>query len=239
LYEVDAFRLTELRPDLIVTQSQCDICAVSYDDVMTAVRQSPQLASARVFSLNPKSLDDVFKDMRRLAAAVAIDDGAAQIMTALQNRIRRIRDFTTPLQSTARPRVAIIEWLDPLMLAGNWVPQLLEIAGGQCSLTSPSQHSQYRSWEELLQWNPEVIVISPCGFDLQRGASEAKALRERPEWQKLAAVKTQRVFLVDGNACFNRPGPRLVETVELLAALLHPNQLPIPAELKSLYLQFL
>jgi iron complex transport system substrate-binding protein len=238
LYEIDAARLIDLRPDLIVTQSQCDVCAVSYDDVVAMVRQTPQLATTEVLSLNPQSLDDVFQDMQRIGVAIGNGGLAAENVAALRQRVERIRELTAQLQTAQRPRVAIIEWLDPLMLAGNWVPQLLEIAGGQCPLTPRGQHSQYHSWDELLRWDPEAILICPCGFDLQRSVTDAKALKSQPGWKDLTAVKMQRVFVADGNACFNRPGPRLVETVELLAGLLHPKQFAIPAECNSLYCQF-
>jgi iron complex transport system substrate-binding protein len=221
LYEIDVVRLAALRPDLIVTQAQCDVCAVRYADVLEAVQNDPHLRETQVFSLNPQSLADVLNDMVRLGRAAHISFQARQVLASLQQRIEQVQLKTAAIPSKEWPRVAMIEWTDPLMLAGNWVPELVELAGGRCELASPSKHSRIHTWDELLQFNPEVMVVCPCGFDQTRARHEAEVLSRRPGWSNLAAVKWGRVFALDGNTYFNRPGPRLVDSLELLAKLLH------------------
>ena len=224
LYQIDAAQIADLRPDLIVTQVQCDVCAVAYDDVMSAVNSQQALHKTQVISLNPQSLSDVFNEMLQIGAAAGVAQSAATVVDGLHERIERIRAAIATLSNSERPRVAIIEWTDPLMLAGNWVPELVELAGGRCELAPPGQHSRVHTWEELTEFDPEVIVVCPCGFDLLRSEAELKRLAKQPEWNDLSAVKSGRVHAVDGNAYFNRPGPRLVESVELLVRLLHPNK---------------
>jgi iron complex transport system substrate-binding protein len=224
LYQIDAAQIADLRPDLIVTQAQCDVCAVAYDDVISAVRSHLVLKNTRVMSLNPQSLPDVFEEMLQIGTAAGESHGASIVVDRLRQRVERIRAATATLSIAERPRVAIIEWTDPLMLAGNWVPKLVEIAGGRCELTPPGQHSHVFTWQGLQQFDPEVIVVCPCGFDLFRAEAELKRIAKQPEWNDLSAVKNGRVHAVDGNAYFNRPGPRLVESVELLSQLLHPNK---------------
>jgi iron complex transport system substrate-binding protein len=217
LYEVDAARLAELEPDLIVTQAQCDVCAVRYADVLAAVKAEPGLYGAKVISLNPESLGDVFADLLRIGDEANIQAQAKKIIANLQQRVEKVRSAAAEIPAAQRPRVATIEWTDPLMLAGNWVPELLELAGGRCDLTPPGQHSGMHTWEELSQFDPQVIVVCPCGFDEARAAEEIKVLQQQPCWKSLSAVKSGRVHAIDGNAYFNRPGPRLVESLELLA----------------------
>jgi iron complex transport system substrate-binding protein len=238
LYEVDVEQLTRLQPDLIVTQSQCDVCAVKYEDVVCAVRQTPQLTTARVLALNPRSLVEVFDGLRQIGEAIEIIDRANGEIAKLQERVNRVRSTTNRISPAQRPRVAVIEWLEPLMLAGNWVPELVQIAGGRCDLTEAGGHSRYHQWSEIRNFDPEVIVVCPCGFDLQRARTDSRVLRELPSWSEISAVKNGRAFVVDGNACFNRPGPRLVESLELLAALLHPERIEMPPKCESLFSRF-
>ena len=235
LYEIDCELLANLRPDLIVTQAQCDVCAVPYSDVMQAVQGDPRLNHAQVIALNPSSLNDVLDDMLRIGAAAEIPDRAEQVVAGLRGRIEKVRCTTATMASADRPRTAIIEWTDPLMLAGNWVPEMIELAGGKCDLTPRGQHSRSFAWDELLRFDPQVIVVCPCGFDLDRAVAEADALAARPGWNRLTAVQTDRVFAVDGNACFNRPGPRLVDSLELLGGLLHPGRIAMPADSAEMY----
>jgi iron complex transport system substrate-binding protein len=235
LYEIDVEKLSELRPDLILTQAQCDVCAVKYDVVVSTVRQTPQLAGAQVVALNPRSLSEVFGDMRRIGAAAGIADAAHHVAEKLMQRVARIRSATALIDAADRPRVAIIEWLEPIMLAGNWVPELVKIAGGKCELTKPGVHSRYHDWNDIVRFDPQLIIACPCGFDLPRARLESKSLAERPGWKNITAVRNRRVYVVDGNACFNRPGPRLVESAELLAALLHPTAFAMPTNCEQLY----
>lgn len=232
LYEVDAEQLAELAPDLIITQVQCDVCAVRYADVLAAVQGEPRLQKTQVISLNPQSLADVFADMLRIGDAVGITVQSQNVVAALQDRVEQIRRATADIPMSQRPRVAIIEWTDPLMLAGNWVPELIEFAGGrsvddgQNSLSGGvPQHSRQYTWEELLQFDPQVIVVCPCGFDQARADDEVKFLEQQPGWENLPAVKSGRVHAIDGNTYFNRPGPRLVESLELLASFIQNQTL--------------
>jgi len=227
LYQIDAAQIADLRPDLIVTQAQCDVCAVAYDDVMSAVNSQAALLKTRVIALNPQSLSDVFNEMLQIGATAGNAQSADTVVDGLRQRVERTRAASATLSNSERPRVAIIEWTDPLMLAGNWIPELIELAGGRCELTPPGQNSRAHTWEELTEFDPEVIVVCPCGFDLFRAEAELKRLAKQPEWNDLSAVKSGRVHAVDGNAYFNRPGPRLVESVEILARLLHPNKCAI------------
>lgn len=160
--------------------------------------------------------------MLQLGTAAGASIKANAAVVKLRDRVERLRLASATLQPSERLRAAIIEWTDPLMLAGNWVPELIELAGGQCELTPPGQHSRIHAWQELQQFDPHVIVICPCGFDRDRAGVEATQLAKREEWKNLAAVKSHRVHAIDGNAYFNRPGPRLVESAELLTTLLHP-----------------
>jgi iron complex transport system substrate-binding protein len=219
LYEVDGQALTELEPNLILAQAQCDVCAVRYADVLTAVRDEPRLQRSRLIALNPKSIGDVLDEMGRTGNAAGIEERARKVVAGLRGRVERIRGETANLSAMQQPRVAMVEWTEPLMLAGNWVPELIKLAGGSCALTSPGQPSRTIAWDELLGFDPEVIVVCPCGFDERRAAEETKMLARRNDWSKLVAVQCGQVFPIDGNAYFNRPGPRLVDSLELLARI--------------------
>jgi iron complex transport system substrate-binding protein len=229
LYEIDRALLTELRPDLIVTQAQCDVCAVRYADVLDAVRDTPELKHAQVVALNPQSLEDVLADLVRLGEAAGCPEAAAACVMQLRQRVAAVECRTLPLTPEQRPRVACIEWISPLMIAGNWMPQLIELAGGQQSLAQAGRHSGYISWNVVRQFDPQVIVVSPCGFDLPRTLAEIPPLSRLDGWNDLSAVREGRVFALDGNAYFNRSGPRLVDSLQLLAHALHPELFKPPA----------
>lgn len=220
IYNVDAERLRELKPDVILTQTQCDVCAVSEKEVANAVAnwvgQRPQ-----IISLAPQRLADVWTDIQRVAAALGVAEQGRPVVKALKNRLVDIIEKTCVLKH--RPSVACLEWLDPLMAAGNWVPELVELAGGLNLFGDAGKHSPWLNWEAVREHDPEIIVVMPCGFDLARTRQEIAALTNRPDWAKLRAVKKGRVFLTDGNQFFNRPGPRLVESLEILAELFHPD----------------
>lgn len=229
LYGVDAALLARLRPELIVTQAQCDVCAVRYADVVDLVARTPELAPTRVVALNPMSLDDVLGDIGRIAEAAGVTERGAVYVASLRCRIEAVADQTQRLTVAQRPRTALIEWTEPLMLSGNWMPELLELAGGVCPLTAARRHSEYVDWQRLAEFDPQAIVVAPCGFDLARSIEEARTLPARPEWSRMAAVRSGRVYVVDGNAYFNRSGPRLVDSLEMLAHLLHPQVIGRPA----------
>lgn len=233
LYRIDVDRLAELQPELIVTQSQCDVCAVSYDDVLETVRTRAELDDTRVVDLNPMSLDDVFTDIRRVGEAAGTADRAESYLAELRSRVDAVRQRVADVPGDQRPRVVVIEWIDPLMLAANWMPQLIELAGGRNELTADGRHSVYHDWQEVLDCDPDVLVVAPCGFDLPRTLAESETLESWPGWRDLAAVQNHRAYAVDGNAYFNRSGPRLVDTLELLAHLFYPQRLPLPEHLRS------
>ena len=223
LYEIDVAQLTALRPDLIVTQAQCDVCAVKYDDVLTVVRTTPALESTRVVALNPQCLDDVFEDIERVGQAVNRVAEARDYVARLRDRVEVVRARTAAIPRDQRPRVLCIEWLEPLMAAANWMPDLIDLAGGVQSLTTSGRHSTYSTWDALREFDPEVIVVMPCGFDLARTIEESRILADLPGWRDVTAVRRGRVYAVDGNAYFNRSGPRLVDSLEILARLVHPR----------------
>jgi iron complex transport system substrate-binding protein len=223
LYELDAAAILDLRPDWILTQAQCDVCAVRYDDVLALLREHGQLAATGVLAVNPQRLQDVLDDVRRIGGALGLNEAACRVATELQRRIDRVSEIGGRIPAADRPRVACVEWLEPLMLAGNWVPGMLELAGGDCSLTPDGGHSGYLTWQDLRDFDPQVMLLLPCGMDLARTVSAAQELRDRDGWRDLSAVRNGRVFAVDGNSYFNRSGPRLVDSLEILLHCLHPG----------------
>lgn len=231
LYEVDVPLLASLRPDIIVTQSQCEVCAVSLKYVNDLVAREPALSNTRVIHLNPQTMDDVLSDLVRLGNELDCPAAAAQVVDDLYRRIQNVTSMTKQLAARDCPRTVCIEWLDPLMLAGNWTPELIALAGGKDDLNHPGRHSEYVSWQTIIEYDPEVLIFAPCGFDVARTMPEAARLINRSEWQAITAVKDGRTFVVDGNAYFNRPSPRLVDTLEILAYLLHPRRVSWPHQI--------
>lgn len=220
VYRVDAAMLRELRPDVIVTQSQCEVCAVSERDVEAAVAEWLG-ARPRIVSLAPYSLDDVFTDMQRVADALDASARGVKLVASLRARLSAISGI--PRNTARRPTVATIEWIDPLMAAGNWMPTLVEMAGGSNLFGTAGEHSPWMKFEELVAKDPDLILVSPCGFNMDRAAKDLPALTNRSEWPRLKAVRDRQVFLADGNQYFNRPGPRIAESIEILAELVHPE----------------
>jgi iron complex transport system substrate-binding protein len=220
VYRVDADKLRELRPDFIVTQSQCEVCAVSEGDVEAAVADWLG-ARPKIVSLAPFALADLFEDMQRVADAL----GAHQPGIDLNQRLRaRIAEITAKAQTaSSRPSVATIEWIDPMMAAGNWMPELIEQAGGTNLFGKAGQHSPWMKLDELAAKDPDAILVSPCGFAIARTMQEASTLTAQPGWSRLRAVSDDKVFVADGNQYFNRPGPRIVESLEILAEIIHPE----------------
>ena len=219
VYRVDALKLRSLAPDVIVTQSQCDVCAVSLRDVEAAVAQWLGGAPPKIVSLAPFGLPDVFADMERVAVALGAPDRGIQLVARLRQRMAAVE--ARARQAAARPTVACIEWIEPLMAAGNWMPDLVAMAGGRNLFGTAGQHSPWMKFEDLAAADPGVILVMPCGFNLERTAAELPALTNRPGWARLTAVREGGVYLADGNQFFNRPGPRLAESLEILAEILH------------------
>ena len=230
LYRIDGGLIASLRPDLIVTQAQCDVCAVRLDDVRAMIAQHTVLRRTRLVSLQPNRLQEIFEDIQRVGEATGRKAAADRFESELQARIDRVRHKAAAHASKhGRRRVAIIEWTDPLMLAGNWTPEMVELAGGYCPLTTAGEHSRYHDWSEVAAFDPEVIVVAPCGFDLQRSIQEARSLEQLPDWHKTPAACAGRIFALDGNAYLNRSGPRIVDTLEILAELFWGDNVPAAA----------
>ena len=221
VYRVDAPKLRELRPDVIVTQSQCEVCAVSQSDVEAAVADWLGTRPT-IVSLAPYALDDVFTDMQRTAEALGAPERGKKLVKSLHARLAAIAGKARG-HAAKRPTVATVEWIDPLMAAGNWMPTLVEMAGGINLFGKAGEHSPWMEFAELAAKDPEVILISPCGFNMNRAAEDLPVLTGRPEWPQLRAVRERRVFMADGNQYFNRPGPRIAESLEILAEILHPK----------------
>lgn len=223
IYEIKTEVLEELQPTHIITQDQCDACAVSMAQVGQATAQMVS-SQPEIISLQGTVLTEVWVDMKRVAERLGID--SQQALSDLQSRVDACTRITDEMDATDRPRVATIEWIDPLMSGGNWLPELINMAGGTPVLDETGARSRYVDWQELHNANPDVIVIMPCGFDLDRTRQEAQTLTQRSDWSQLKAVQENRVYVADGNAYFNRPGPRLVDSLEILAEILHPQQFP-------------
>ncbi len=223
VYRVDADKLRELRPDVILTQSQCEVCAATAAEVETALRDWLG-AKPTLLSLEPSSLGDVWNDIARTAEALGVAEAGQRLAASLADRVTSIAERA--LRVKEQPGVANIEWIDPLMAAGNWMPEIVTLAGGRNLFGESGSHSPWISHERLRAADPDVIVILPCGFDLARTRRELAPLLAAPGWEELRAVRRKRVFLCDGNQYFNRPGPRLVESLEIMAELLHPDVFP-------------
>ena len=219
IYAIDVAMLQKLRPDVILTQTQCEVCAVSECDVTRAVAQLTGL-QPRIVSLAPYRLADVWEEITRVGEALDRRAQAEHLMQAYQQRLTRLSELTARQRQGEKPRVAVLEWLDPLMGAGNWTPELVSLAGGASVTGESGQHAPWLSWEELLAADPDVLILAPCGFTLERTMQDVPLLRQHPSWQSLRAVKTGRVYAIDGNAYINRSGPRLVESAEILGRVM-------------------
>jgi len=225
LYGIDEERLRADPPDLIVTQDLCPVCAVSPSDFASHLEKAA--CRARTVCLNPNTLDDVLDCVRQVAEATARQEAAARLLAALRLRLERVRGAVAGAE---RPRVLCLEWLDPPMPAGHWLPEMVEAAGGRDSgLIAAGQPSRKLPWPEIRAIEPEVIVLMPCGFDAERAAAESSRLAGLEGWRELTAVAKGRVYAVDGNAYFSRPGPRVVDGIELVARILHPDRWTQPA----------
>ncbi len=227
LYEIDVEQLKKLAPDLIVTQSQCDVCAVRYADVVATVESTPQLNGTQIVDLDPRTFADIFSDILKVGTAAGVEATAQEYVAQLKSRVEAIATTARAIPENQRRRVACIEWIEPLMLAANWMPELIATLGG-ISPVSAGQHSTYTSWESLIEFAPEVIVVMPCGFGLQQTLGERALLESREGWNTLPAVQQRRVWAADGNAYFNRSGPRMVDSLEILAHLVYPETFDQP-----------
>ncbi len=223
VYRVDADRLRKARPDVIVTQHQCEVCAVSAREMEEAACAVLDPAP-EIISLAPGGLEDVLGDIHRVANRLGVPERGDALVSRLRERMEGVRARVgAQVDGGPRPRVVTIEWLDPLMVAGNWIPELVEMAGGQNLLGEAGAHSPFVSWEVIQELEPEVVVVIPCGFTLERTRREAGLLSRLPGWADLPATRAGQVALADGHHFFNRPGPRIVESLEILAEIFHPS----------------
>jgi len=218
IYALDEEHMSELEPDLIVTQAVCAVCAVSYDDVVTIAERMD--SQPRVISLDPSTVGEVLGTVRTIADATDRRDEGVALVHEAARRIDRVR---LAVREAPRPRVAALEWLDPVFVAGHWTPQLIEYAGGDDVLGLAGEHSRTAEWEEVAAAEPEVVVVMPCGYDAARALEEAEDHRA-----ELEGLGAREVVAVDAAAYFSRPGPRLVDGLEMLGHLLHPDLVPEP-----------
>jgi iron complex transport system substrate-binding protein len=222
LYVIDEERLGEAAPDVILTQGLCDVCAIDYNEVVAASETLSK--KPKIVSLTPNCLTDVLDDVLRVGEATGQRHKAERVVHELEQRISFVREQAA--KSSSRPRVACLEWFDPIYGAGHWVPEMVELAGGHDVLGRKGEPSAKIDWKQVVELAPDIVVLMPCGFDIQRTAKEATTLEQLDGWHDLPAVKAGRVFAVNGHAFFSRPGPRLVDGLELLAHIVHPEIFP-------------
>lgn len=218
IYGLDTEALEEAKPDLIVTQELCEVCAVSYQDVTKAARMLD--ADTKVISLEPHSIDDILEHVALIGRLAGAGARASEVVADARGRLERLRQAT---RYVSRPRVVSVEWLDPPFAAGHWVPEQVEIAGGTELLGPRGRPSHEISWESVVDVDPEAVVLMPCGMSIDRTMAELGAITSRPGWADLTAVRDGKVFVVDASSFFNRPGPRVVRGAEILFGLLHPE----------------
>jgi iron complex transport system substrate-binding protein len=222
LYQVDEHALRAAEPDLILTQGLCDVCAPTLGDVEDVAARLPH--PPEVLSLDPHRLEDVLADIDRVGTFCDTRESAQALVRSLRNRIQRVE--TRASTSDAHPETVCLEWLDPLFVAGHWVPEMVDLAGGHDALGVPGEPSRRLTPQEIVEAAPHVAVLMPCGFDLARTKQEAPTVTSAPWWREIPATRSKRVWTVDGSAYFNRPGPRLVDGLEILAHILHPDLFP-------------
>ena len=220
VYRIDEGKLAELNPDLIITQSQCDVCAVSLSDVENSVRKILG-KKPNIVSLEPIQLSDIWDDIKKVATALKVEKRGESIISEMRERIDNLCKMAEDFEKRT---VACIEWIDPMMAAGNWVPELVQMAGGINLFGSKGKHSPWMKFEDLIKNDPDVIIVMPCGYNIDKSNQEMDTLRKMPKWDNLKAVQNGDVFLTDGNQYFNRPGPRLVDSLEILMEILYEDK---------------
>jgi iron complex transport system substrate-binding protein len=221
VYTVKREVIKQLSPDIVITQAQCEVCAVSLQEVEEALENYLD-KQAHIVSLQPNSLEDIFNNIREVAGALNVTANGEQLVEDLQERVDIVRHKLKFIEN--KPTVACIEWLEPMMVSGNWVPQLVDIAGGVSVLAAAGKHSPFIQWVDIQLQDPEVIIVMPCGFSIERTLREMDLLLQLPGFSDLKAVKNNRLYIADGNQYFNRPGPRIVDSIEILAEIIHPKQ---------------
>jgi iron complex transport system substrate-binding protein len=218
LYTIDHQMLANLKPDLIVTQQLCTVCAVDMEDVLDAIHDLPHVPE--VINLEPMSLNEVLGDIEMVGEATGHQHASQILVGSLEARIDQVRE--TVSHATEQPRVAFLEWIDPLFCGGHWNPELVRLAGGYDPIGREGQPSERIEWEQVVAFQPEVMVISCCGFSAERAMQDLPIIESLPKYARLPCVRNERIHVVDGAAYFSRPGPRLVDSLEMLARFLHP-----------------
>jgi iron complex transport system substrate-binding protein len=224
VYRIDREALAAADPDVVIAQGICEVCAVDTVLVEEAIEELG--LDCRLVTTDPHSLGDILSDVERIGEALGRGDRAAELVADLRTRIDRVA--TTAADSPIEPTVAVLDWLDPPMVAGHWVPELVDLAGGAYGLADPGDASTPREWTDIVEYDPDILVAAPCGFDLEQTFENRSDLTGRAGWSELRAVRMNRVYAVDGHHLTNRPGPRVVETLETLAALLQPGAFDVP-----------
>jgi iron complex transport system substrate-binding protein len=218
LYTIDKALLRENPPDVVITQELCDVCSVSLRDVLSTISELSK--SCDVVSLKPRGLDGVLEDIVTVGKACHAEPAADDLVGRLEARVQRVREGAEALE---RPRVFCVEWFDPVFASGHWVPEIAEIAGGRDALGMAGRDSRKIPWESVIAYDPEVIILMPCGFDAGRAAEDIPLLAKNEGWQSIAAVREGDVFATNGSAYYSRPGPRLVDGLELMSKMIHPE----------------
>lgn len=216
VYRINENILKELKPDIIITQSQCDVCAVSEKDVENALGHILGI-NPLIISLQPKNLGDIGEDIKFVANSIGVPNEGAELSEKFERQLEKLKYFK---RIKNKPTIACLEWIEPLMYAGNWVPQMVEIAGGVNLFGQSGKHSSWSEYDTLIKSNPDKIILMPCGYDLNKTRSEIKPLLELSDWGMLKAVKTNNIFITDGNQYFNRPGPRLIDSIKILIEII-------------------
>jgi len=219
IYYINEKLLKELKPDIIFTQSQCEVCAVSVSDVENALKNITGLSS-RVISVEPNSVEDIFNDILTIAEILNVRKKGKELVESIKAKIDNTEKIVYQKSS---PSVAAIEWIDPLMAAGNWVPQLIRVAGGKNLFGEAGKHSPWMKYNDLVEQDPEIIIVMPCGYDIKKSLIEIKTLESKKGWGSLKAVRNRNVYITDGNQFFNRPGPRIIESIEILLEIIHSD----------------
>jgi iron complex transport system substrate-binding protein len=224
VYRIDREALAAVDPDIVISQGICEVCAV---DTVVVERAIEELGlDCELVTTDPHTIDDIFSDIERIGDALDRTDRATEFVADLRDRIDRVATATEA--SSIEPTVAVLDWLEPPMVAGHWVPELVELAGGEYGLADTGVASTPREWAEIREYDPDILVASPCGFGLEQTFENSADLTDRPGWSSLRAVRMNRVYAVDGHHLMNRPGPRVVETLETIASLLHPERFETP-----------
>ena len=224
VYRIDREALAAADPDLVVSQGMCDVCAV--DTVLVEESIEALGLECELVTTDPHSLDDIFGDIEAIGDALARPERASDLVADLRGRVDRVA--TAAAESPIRPEVAVLDWLDPPMVAGHWVPELVELAGGDYGLADPGDASTPREWADIREYDPDILVAAPCGFELEQTSENLSDLTARDGWSSLRAVRMNRAYAMDGHHLTNRPGPRVVETLETLASLIQPEQFDGP-----------